>query len=88
MNTEKHIRLAALDLDGTTLRSDKSLSEYTIETLKNAHEHGMHIVVASGRSFASLPEQVIQFHGQNMPSPPMVRRSMKYIQENACGSVG
>ena len=28
MNTEKHIRLAALDLDGTTLRSDKSLSEY------------------------------------------------------------
>ena len=61
MNTEKHIRLAALDLDGTTLRSDKSLSEYTIETLKNAHEHGMHIVVASGRSFASLPEQVIQF---------------------------
>ena len=49
MNTEKHIRLAALDLDGTTLRSDKSLSEYTIETLKNAHEHGMHIVVASGR---------------------------------------
>ena len=61
MNTEKHIRLAALDLDGTTLRSDKSLSEYTIETLKNAHEYGMHIVVASGRSFASLPEQVIQF---------------------------
>ena len=61
MNTEKHIRLAALDLDGTTLRSDKSLSEYTIEILKNAHEHGIHIVVASGRSFASLPEQVIQF---------------------------
>lgn len=54
MNTEKHIRLAALDLDGTTLRSDKSLSEYTIETLKNAHEHGMHIVVASGRSFCVI----------------------------------
>lgn len=87
MNTEKHIRLAALDLDGTTLRSDKSLSEYTIETLKNAHEHGMHIVLRR-RSFASLPEQVIQFHGQNMPSPPMVRQSMKYIPENACGSVG
>ena len=58
MNTKKVIRLAALDLDGTTLHSDKSLSEYTIQTLEKAHDQGMHIVVASGRSFASLPEQV------------------------------
>ena len=61
MNTGNTIRLAALDLDGTTLHSDKSLSEYTIQTLEKAHDQGMHIVVASGRSFASLPEQVIQF---------------------------
>ena len=61
MNTQNPIRLAALDLDGTTLHSDKSLSEYTIQTLEKAHDQGIHIVVASGRSFASLPEQVIQF---------------------------
>ena len=61
MNTGNTIRLAALDLDGTTLHSDKSLSEYTIQTLEKAHDQGMHIVVASGRSFASLPEQVIRF---------------------------
>ena len=57
MNTEKHIRLAALDLDGTTLRSDKSLSEYTIETLKNAHEHGMHIVVQ--RTLSPIDSQTV-----------------------------
>ena len=88
MNTEKHIRLAALDLDGTTLRSDKSLSEYTIKTLKNAHEHGMHIVVASGRSFASLPEQVIQFPWAEYAITSNGAAVYEVHTGNACGSVG
>lgn len=52
------IRLAALDLDGTTLRSDGSLSGFNRRMLLNAHEAGVHIVAASGRAFASLPAEV------------------------------
>lgn len=55
----KNIRLLALDLDGTTLRSDGSLSEKTREALLDAAAEGVHIVVASGRAFASLPEEVM-----------------------------
>lgn len=56
---KRNIRLLALDLDGTTLRSDGSLSEYNRKALMDAHEAGMHIVVASGRSHMSLPEEIL-----------------------------
>ncbi|WP_434309673.1 Cof-type HAD-IIB family hydrolase [Hominifimenecus sp. rT4P-3] len=49
------IRLIALDLDGTTLRSDGTLSDRTKKALKEAIKRGVHVVVASGRSFHSLP---------------------------------
>lgn len=52
------IRLAALDLDGTTLRSDGSLSDFNRRMLLSAHEAGVYIVAASGRAFASLPVEV------------------------------
>ena len=53
MNDKKtqRFRLLALDLDGTALRSDGSLSEDCKEALLSAHEAGLHIVVASGRSW-------------------------------------
>lgn len=53
------IRMMALDLDGTALRSDGKLSDYSRRALIKAHEAGIHIVVASGRAFASLPEDVL-----------------------------
>lgn len=53
------IRLLALDLDGTTLRSDGRLSEYNRSALMDACEAGIHIVAASGRSHKSLPEEIV-----------------------------
>ncbi len=55
----KSIRLLALDLDGTTLRSDGHLSEYNRTALMEAYKTGIHIIVASGRSHSSLPEEII-----------------------------
>lgn len=55
----KNIRLLALDLDGTTLRSDGSLSEYNRTALMEAYEAGIHIAAASGRSHVSLPEDIL-----------------------------
>ena len=47
------IRLVALDLDGTTLRSDHSLSERVRNTLEKAIEQGTEIVIATGRTVTS-----------------------------------
>lgn len=53
------VRLAALDLDGTALRSDGTLSDYNRQAFEKAHTAGIHIVAASGRAYGSLPEEVL-----------------------------
>ncbi|MDR1747476.1 MAG: Cof-type HAD-IIB family hydrolase [Spirochaetaceae bacterium] len=42
--------IIALDLDDTLLKSDLSISDYTVETLRKAAEQGIYIVIASGRA--------------------------------------
>jgi HAD superfamily hydrolase (TIGR01484 family) len=41
--------LVAIDLDGTLLRSDGTLSARTVRALRDAQENGASIVLASGR---------------------------------------
>ena len=60
---DKNIRLVALDLDGTTLNEQGELTERTIESFRNAMEKGAHIVICTGRTFASLPKQLFQIEG-------------------------
>lgn len=57
------IRLIALDLDDTTLRSDASLSEGTELAIKTAIDCGICVVIASGRAYSSLPRSVTQING-------------------------
>ena len=56
------IKLIALDLDGTTLNSAKRISERTCVALETPAKQGVHIVVATGRPFAALPEDVFHIH--------------------------
>lgn len=42
-------KLIALDLDGTLVRSDQSISQHTINTLIQVQEAGVKVVIASGR---------------------------------------
>lgn len=44
------IEMIILDLDGTILRSDKSVSDYTLTVLERCRERGIKIVVATARS--------------------------------------
>ncbi|ODU56117.1 MAG: hypothetical protein ABT01_04580 [Clostridium sp. SCN 57-10] len=44
------VRLIALDLDGTVLRDDKSISAATLDALAKCRKRGMHIAVATARS--------------------------------------
>lgn len=55
---KKNIRMVALDLDGTTFDSAGGISERTVNTLEEAADAGAHIVVSTGRSYASLPEHI------------------------------
>ncbi|MBR1668030.1 MAG: HAD family phosphatase [Bacteroidaceae bacterium] len=42
-------KLIAIDLDGTLVRGDQTISPHTRETLINVQEQGMKVVIASGR---------------------------------------
>ena len=44
----------AFDLDDTLLRDDLTISPYTLSVLRRAHERGIHIIPASGRTRDSM----------------------------------
>ena len=48
------IQAIAFDLDDTLLRSDGSVSDYTVEILHRAADRGIHIIPASGRTRDSM----------------------------------
>ena len=56
-------RCIVLDLDRTTLNSQGKLSEINREALRYAMENGVQVVVASGRPFYALPEEILSFPG-------------------------
>lgn len=57
------IKLIAIDMDGTLLHSDGSLSEKTKNTLKKAIDKGIFVVPASGRVRLGLPDAVTAIPG-------------------------
>lgn len=57
------IRMIALDLDGTTLTSNKELTDRTTEALSLAMKKGIQVVIATGRTFSSIPEKVLKIRG-------------------------
>lgn len=52
------IHAIAFDLDDTLLRSDGSISAYTVDVLRRVHERGVIIIPASGRTFGSMMKAV------------------------------
>lgn len=60
---DKRIKMIALDLDGTTLNNQKEISPRTINAFKAAMEKGVHIIVSTGRTFQSLPQQLFDIEG-------------------------
>ena len=60
---KKTIKMVALDLDGTTFNSAGDISERTVKALEDAAAAGAHIVVSTGRSYASLPQHIKDVSG-------------------------
>ena len=57
------IKLIALDLDGTTLNDDKHISDVTKATLEEAIDKGVNVVIATGRTYSAIPEDVFKIRG-------------------------
>lgn len=57
------VKMIALDLDGTTLRSDKSLSPRTAKALSDAIDRNINVVIATGRCLGALPAVMRDFPG-------------------------
>lgn len=58
-----NIKCIALDLDRTTLNAKGKLSSGNYHALSEAIQKGVHIVIASGRSFDTLPKDVLAVPG-------------------------
>ena len=58
----KHIRMIALDLDGTTLARGH-ITPRTRRALEAAIRQGVPVVIATGRVFSALPDDVFQIQG-------------------------
>ncbi|MDO5414345.1 MAG: HAD family hydrolase [Bacillota bacterium] len=54
------IKLIALDLDGTTINNDRVISERNRCALQKAADKGVNIVIATGRPYCALPEDVFE----------------------------
>lgn len=60
-------RLIAIDMDGTLLGPESQVSERNIAALRLAHEHGIEVVIATGRrhSYAMRPLRGVELCEQN-----------------------
>ncbi len=59
----KKIRMIGLDLDGTLLREDKTLSTYSKEVITEAIRRGIIVLVATGRPLSGIPKELREFPG-------------------------
>jgi Cof subfamily protein (haloacid dehalogenase superfamily) len=67
MTTNQPIQLIAIDLDGTLLNSEHQVSERTEKALKAAIAKGVHIILATGKTFQS-GAHIVKKLGVNSPS--------------------
>jgi Cof subfamily protein (haloacid dehalogenase superfamily) len=60
------MKLIALDMDGTTLNSNKEISEENIKAIKKAQQEGHIVMILSGRPFVLVNKQISK-HGLDLP---------------------
>ena len=63
MEEVDRIKMIGLDLDGTLLTDKKELLPYTREVLRKAIDRGIVVLVATGRPWTGIPEELRDFPG-------------------------
>lgn len=61
-------KIIAIDLDGTLLRSDNTISDYSLQTLKKVQEKGHQLIIATGRPY----HMALDFYRQLDLDTPMI----------------
>ena len=61
--TKNKVKLLALDLDGTVMRSDNTLAPEVKSAIVSAVSCGVEVVVASGRPFSTMPGEIMAIDG-------------------------
>lgn len=56
-------KLIALDLDGTTFNNSGNLSFENTAAIKRAIAKNIHIIIASGRAFHTIPQSILKIKG-------------------------
>lgn len=54
------IKMLCTDLDGTLLKSDKTVSQFSLETLKKITAQGIITVPVTGRHLGGIPESILK----------------------------
>lgn len=57
------IRMIALDLDGTALDRKMRVTERTVRAMEEAARRGVQVVISTGRTYHTLPEQLRKIRG-------------------------
>jgi len=63
VENHKKIKLAAFDLDGTLLNSEKKISEENKNAIEAAIKKGVHVVPATGRTNKGIPKELLAIEG-------------------------
>lgn len=58
-----NIQLAALDLDGTVLTSEKKVTDRTLDAISGVMEKGIEVVYITGRPFSGIPRELMDISG-------------------------
>ena len=62
---KKEIKIVGLDLDGTLLTDKKELLPYTKNVIKEALKNGTVVLVATGRPWTGVPEELRELPGMD-----------------------
>ena len=76
---KKEIKIVGLDLDGTLLTDKKELLPYTKNVIGEALQNGTVVLVATGRPWTGVPEELRELPGQGLS-----RREPERYWKNIC----
>ena len=62
---KKEIKIVGLDLDGTLLTDKKELLPYTKNVIREALQNGTVVLVATGRPWTGVPEELRELPGMD-----------------------
>ena len=80
------IKLIAIDLDGTLLKEDKTISQRNLEALHYAHAKGVKVVICTGRPYFAM-KQFIESIGFTSPDDYIITYNGGMVQKAADGEV-